>query len=84
MNEKRWLITIALFHCIAGNIIGVSDVPVFIQTLFLPYSFISGMSSFAGWDELSLILEVVSFGIMTMIIYAIIYLIEQLRNQKKQ
>jgi len=83
-KEERWLITffITLIHCVSGNIIGVSNAPEFIKSLFFPYSLISGMSSFAGWDGLSLMLEVISLGIMSLIFYALIYFIGQLRNQQ--
>ncbi len=41
------------------------------ESVFLPYSFIAGMSNFAGWDFLSIILEIVGFVIMTFIFFPI-------------
>lgn len=41
------------------------------QLIFLPYSFIGGMSDFAGWDTMSVILELIGLIMMIMIFYPI-------------
>jgi hypothetical protein len=65
-------ILIALIHCIIGNIIGAfSDGLGILEYLFLPYTFIAGLSAFAGWDFLSVILEVGSFVLMTLLFYPV-------------
>jgi hypothetical protein len=64
-------ILIAIVHCIFGNAIGAKSDNTFIQLIFLPYSFIGGMSDFAGWDTLSVILELIGLIIMTIIFHPI-------------
>jgi hypothetical protein len=63
---------ITLIHFVIGNAIGMSasDLPV-LEVLFLPYTFIAGMSQFAGWDGLSIALEIFSFLLMMAVFYPI-------------
>ena len=62
---------LSLIHFIVGNMIGVSQNGSFtlLEFIFLPYSFIAGMSSLLGWDGLSLILEFAGFAFMTLVFY---------------
>jgi uncharacterized membrane protein len=64
-------ILISILHCLLGNLIGANSDNLFVEIIFLPYSFIAGMSSFAGWDFLSIILELVGLVFMTLIFYPI-------------
>ncbi len=59
----------ALLHCIIGNWLARFDTNIILECLFLPYTFIAGLSNFAGWDSLSLILEIVSLATITIILY---------------
>lgn len=69
---------IALVHCVIGNIIGISFIDsILLEILFFPYVFISGLSQFAGWDWLSLILEILSLFLMTAFFYPIGMLLER-------
>ncbi len=72
-RSKTFLIAILIstIHCILGNLIGGSyDISSnFLDFIFLPYSFIAGMSNFAGWDSLSIILELFGFAFMTFFFY---------------
>lgn len=61
----------AIVHCILGNVWGAKSDNIFIQTIFLPYSFIGGMSDFAGWGTMSVILELIGLFVMTVIFYPI-------------
>ncbi|PZP52344.1 MAG: hypothetical protein DI598_00820 [Pseudopedobacter saltans] len=70
MNKKslKSATLIALIHCVFGNIWGIVssthyDIPYWLEnivdTIFLPYLFIAGMSQWFGWDILSIIWEFV-------------------------
>jgi|GEM_PF-3577703 len=76
MSDKNRKLLIALFiaigHLILGNIVGIYSEGGILELLFIPYSFIAGMSAFAGWDGLSLLLEMASFAFFFAIIYALI------------
>lgn len=70
--------TIASIHCIIGNILGINFVgSTILETIFLPYTFIAGLSEFAGCDVLSFIFEIFSFLIMLGIFYPIGMLLEK-------
>lgn len=60
-KKLLWSLTIALLHGIVGNWLAAYDVPIFIETLFMPYTFLAALSNFAGWDQLSYTLEAISF-----------------------
>jgi hypothetical protein len=62
---------IAIFHCILGNTLGAESDNIFIQAIFLPYSFIAGISDFAGWGLLSVFLEIAGLIVMTIIFHPI-------------
>lgn len=63
---------IAIAHCIIGNTVAFYDTNTVIEIIFSPYTFIVGMSNFAGWDALSYILELASFFIIFFIVYFIV------------
>jgi len=63
-------IIIAAIHCIIGNMMGIYSSGVnILDYIFLPYTFISGTSSLVGWDNLSVIFEIISFIIMIPVFY---------------
>ena len=70
-------ILISILHCILGNLIGAKFDNAFLEIIFLPYSFIAGLSNFVGWDFLSLILELASIIFMTLIFYPLGLLIKR-------
>lgn len=79
MTEKNNKIKIAFFvafiHCVIGNIIGISLIDcTVLEILFLPYTFIAGLSEFAGWDWLSFILQIFSLLLMTVLFYPLVML----------
>jgi hypothetical protein len=67
----RISILISIVHCILGNSIGAKTDNLFLEIVFLPYSFIVGLSNFAGWDLLSLVLELVGLLFMVLIFYPV-------------
>lgn len=76
-------IIFTLVHCIIGNVIGIySSGQSFWAYLFLPYSFISGMSEFAGWDELSIVFEILALFVSFLIFYTIVLSISYLFRRK--
>lgn len=82
-SRKRTLvfaILISVIHCVLGNLVGGSYniSSGFLEFIFLPYSFIGGLSNFAGWDFLSIILELIGFVFMTFIFYGVVLLIQSL------
>jgi hypothetical protein len=76
-------ILIAIIHCVLGNLIGASYniSSNFLEFIFLPYSFIGGLSNFAGWDTLSIVLELIGLVVMTFIFYGVLSLIRSLRTK---
>ena len=54
---------------------GKYDLNPFVEFLILPYTFIAGMSYFAGWGALSFILVIISILFITLIIYPIVILV---------
>ncbi|ANE51934.1 hypothetical protein [Flavisolibacter tropicus] len=70
-------ILVSILHCLLGNLIGARSDNSFVQVVFLPYSLIAGMSNFAGWDSLSLILELAGLILMTLLFYPLGLLIEK-------
>jgi len=82
-SALRITIVITIIHCILGNLIGIYwNNPI--GFLFLPYSFIAGMSSFAGWDKLSLILELTSLPVMGLIFYPFGLMLEKKTSRNKK
>jgi hypothetical protein len=74
---------IALMHCMISNVVGAySNGDGLLYYLFLPYAFISGMSSLVGWDLLSIILEVLAFGLMIIVFYPIGVLLSKNTTKK--
>ena len=73
LRNSTWKIPviIAILHCILGNAVGAKSDNSFTQAIFLPYSFIAGMSDFAGWGFLSYLLELAGLVVMTIIFYPI-------------
>lgn len=67
-------ILISMIHCVLGNLIGgnYNISSNFLDFIFLPYSFIAGLSNFAGWDSLSIVLEIFGFVVMTCIFYGVL------------
>jgi hypothetical protein len=64
---KTAIITAAI-HCIIGNLIGIyTDAEGVLGIVFLPYTFIAGMSDFAGWDLLSFVFEILAFCFMIIV-----------------
>jgi hypothetical protein len=70
-------IVITLVHFIIGNIVGHYSFGDVIDIIFLPYSFIAGMSNFAGWDSLSYVLEAISLIIVFIIVYCIVKIFQR-------
>lgn len=79
-NSLKISLLISLVHLITGNMVGMSssDHPV-LDIIFLPYTFIAGLSQFAGWDRLSYVLEFGSFLLMTAVFYLLVLLITRRR-----
>jgi hypothetical protein len=73
----RIAMLISILHCILGNLIGAKSDNSFVEFIFLPYSFIGGLSNFAGWDFLSLIFELAGLVLMTLIFYPLGVLIKK-------
>ncbi|HEY8898673.1 MAG TPA: hypothetical protein VIM79_27780 [Niastella sp.] len=73
LRNNTWKIPVlvAILHCILGNAWGAKSDNTFIQTLFLPYSFIGGMSDFAGWGFLSYFLELGGLAVMIIVFHPI-------------
>jgi hypothetical protein len=74
MKPFHKTLLIALIHLILGNLIGIyfegSNIVVnILGVIGLPYSFVAGLSVFAGWDWLSLVFELLGFGFMLILIY---------------
>lgn len=102
INSGRKHFTIALIislaYLVAGNIVGMQQAlekypgSGFIEIIFGPYTFIAGMSSFAGWDWLSFVLELIVFIItipffyLTLVAFCQIktFLKMYFRNNEKQ
>ena len=84
-NGLKTAFLITTIHCIVGNYIGMSNLnfPV-LEVIFLPYTFIAGMSQYTGWGILSLVLEILSFILMTLIFYPIAMLFERKNKVFKQ
>ncbi len=77
-RELKIALVFSIIHFIVGNIIGINMInSIFLELIGLPYTFIAGMSQFAGWDYLSLIFEICSFVFMTMLFYPIGLLIKK-------
>jgi hypothetical protein len=74
-------ILISLLHCVLGNIVGPKTDITLIEILFMPYTFIAGMSDFSGWSLLSVVFEIAGLIIMTIIFYPIGLLIEKKENK---
>jgi len=76
-------ILISIVHCVLGNLIGGSYniSSNFLDFIFLPYSFIAGLSNLAGWDSLSIVLELFGFVVMTFIFYEVLLFIRSLRTK---
>ncbi len=82
MSGKRRLvysIIIAILYLTLGNtfaILGMKNISnsfynnIIVQLIFLPYTFIGGMSTYAGWDWSSIVLESVIFVISIPIIFS--------------
>ena len=66
---------IAFIHGILGSWLAKYDLNPFVEFLILPYTFIAGMSYFAGWGALSFILVIISILFITLIIYPIVILV---------
>ena len=79
-NAFKIAILISILHCILGNLIGANSDNLFVEGVFLPYSFIAGMSNYAGWDSLSVILELAGLVIMTLIFYAFVLFIKWVKT----
>jgi hypothetical protein len=73
LRNNTWKIPviIAILHCILGNAVGAKSDNTFIQIVFLPYSFIAGISDFAGWGFLSYFLEMAGLAAMTIVFHPI-------------
>lgn len=82
-DSREWVnlaILIAVIHCIIGNMIGISIsnldyVPLWI--IFFPYSYIAGLSEFAGWGMFSIIFEIGSLFLTTAFFYPIGMMLER-------
>lgn len=76
---------ISLFHCVLGTFLSKYYLNGFFETIFLPYTFIAGMSNFAGWDWLSYILEFCSLIFIAGLIYLPVKLfLDNPRNKEKE
>jgi hypothetical protein len=73
LRNNTWKIPviIAILHCILGNTVGAKSDNTFIQIVFLPYSFIAGISDFAGWGLSGYFLELGGLAVMTIIFHPI-------------
>lgn len=80
ISSIKLSILIAVAHCVIGNVLAFYDVHEVIEVLFMPYTFIAGMSNFAGWDSLSYALEAVSLIIIFVFVYGIVSLLRSFRG----
>ena len=84
MKQHKFKIAflISFVHLLISNCIGIcSTNSTFLEVIGLPYSLIAGLSELAGWDSLSLILEVVSFFIMALFFYLLLFFIEKFKKK---
>lgn len=71
-NTLKVAFFITIIHFTLGNLLAKWSVSNIIDVVFIPYTFIAGMSDFAGWDTLSYTLEFVSFIIVFTVVYFIV------------
>jgi hypothetical protein len=71
-NALKISLLISFVHCVLGNLIAINITNnTFLDAIFMPYTFIGGLSQFAGWDLFSITLEILSFILMVAIFYPI-------------
>ena len=80
-SALKLAILISSLHCILGNVIGARSDNTFIGIIFLPYSFIGGLSDFAGWGSLSLILELAGLISMALFFYILVIFVKRTNVQ---
>jgi len=87
---RRFIIAlfISILYLILGNLVGMqspfekypfSDL---LEVLFVPYTFIAGLSSFAGWDGLSFLLEAIVFVITIPFFYSMLMITRHIWNKR--
>lgn len=79
-NAVKISALITFFHCLIGNILAYYSVGIVLEVLFLPYTFIAGMSNFAGWGLLSLLLEGAAVIVIFIIVLGIVRSFKVLRS----
>jgi hypothetical protein len=72
---------IAITHCIIGSLLAQYNLNPFLEVIFLPYTFIAGLSYLVGWDFLSYFLEFISVFVITTFIY--LFVIAFFKKSKK-
>jgi hypothetical protein len=67
MTARQITLLIAIIYCILGNVVGylttifAVSADGLLSNIFIPYTFIWGISSLAGFDWLSVVFEVMAF-----------------------
>ncbi|WP_276131934.1 hypothetical protein [Polluticoccus soli] len=83
----------AILYLILGNVFAVRGMQntsneffnsPLIEILFAPYTFVGGMSAFAGWDWLSFVLESLIFVITIPFFYFLLVVSSHIRNRLKK
>jgi uncharacterized membrane protein len=84
MKHMKIALVASIVYLLLGNIVGVQseEFPCsdFIKVLFAPYTFIAGMSSFAGWDWLSLVMEAIIFVMTIPIFLLVVVVVGHIKN----
>lgn len=94
-SMKRFFIAfvIAFVYLVVGNVVTIYAAhnssnallnAKSMQLLFAPYTFIAGMSEFAGWGALSYFLEAVIFIITIPFFYSLLVVVSYLRRRYRQ
>lgn len=69
-------------HCITGNAVGIWCDNAIAEIIFFPFSYIAGLSEYAGWGSFSLILELVAIAIMLTVFYPLSLLVKLLLDRR--
>jgi len=92
MKRFRTALVLSFIYLALGNITAIigTENPSneflnsgFVGTLFAPYTFVAGMSTFAGWDLLSFILEIVIFVVTIPFFYFIVFMFQNINEQRR-
>lgn len=90
MKRLTKALIISTTYLAVGNLIAINgmqhptnailNAPL-IEMLFAPYTFVGGMSAFAGWDWLSFLLETIIFIITIPFFFSLMIVVEQIKNK---